>query len=51
MQLQPDSADTRYNLAIAMYRGKYLDGAELELRKALFLRSDAAYHFNGSGKR
>jgi tetratricopeptide (TPR) repeat protein len=45
LEMQRGFADARYNLAIAMYQGNQRDGAELELRKVLLLRSDAATHY------
>ena len=45
LRIQPNFVDARYNLAIALYRSKHLDGAELELRKVILLRSDAPAHY------
>ncbi len=45
LEMQRDFAEARYNLAIAMYQANQRDGAELELRKVLLLRSDAAAHY------
>ena len=48
LEMQPDYAEARYNLAIAMYQANQREGAELELRKVLLLRSDAASHCAGT---
>lgn len=45
LEMQRDFADARYNLAMAMRQAKQLHGAELEFRKLLLLRSDAATHY------
>jgi Flp pilus assembly protein TadD len=45
LEIRPDFADARYHLALALYQSKHRDEAELELRKVLLLRSDAAGHY------
>jgi len=45
LEMRPDFADARYHLALALYQSKRRGEAELELRKVLLLRSDAAGHY------
>jgi tetratricopeptide (TPR) repeat protein len=45
LEIQPDFVDARFNLAKSMYQRNQRDDAELELRKVLLLRSDAAAHY------